>query len=139
MAPKLFKSYSIIPTAKRKEPVRVDWRCYAFQPGRKMGLLTEEEACWLRGYLEKWHGFSLVVEEYCENEKSSGIFIEELTEYDDLELIPVRLNPMTNVEFNYPIFGYVISFPLDNVSNAGDLLRLMGNKSELDDLKGRRS
>jgi hypothetical protein len=136
MAPKLFKTYSIIPTAKRKELVRVDWRCYAFQRGRKVGLLTEKEVCWLKKYLEERHGFSLIVEEYCDNEESSGVLLEELTGYDDLDLIPVRLNPMTDVEFAYPIFGYVISFPLDNVSTVEDLLHIMENKSELDDFNG---
>ncbi len=133
MAPKLFKTYSIIPTAKRKELVRVDWRCYASQRGRKMGLLTEEETCWLKKYLEERHGFSLVVEEYCENGGASGVFIEELTEYDDLELIPVRLIPKTETEFHHNIFGYVISFPLDNVSSVEDFLHIMEDKNEQDD------
>ncbi len=125
MVQKLFKAHSIIPTAKRKEPVRVDWRCYAFQVGRKMGLLTEEEAYWLKGYLEEKHGFSLIVEEYYDDEESSAVLIEESSEYEDLELIPVRLKPITDVESPYHIFGYVISFPLDNVSSVDDLLKIM--------------
>ncbi len=129
MAQKLFKAYSIIPT-KRKEPVRVDWRSYAFYPGRKMGLLTEEETNWLRGYLKERHGFSLVAEEYCENEELSEAALEELAEFEDLELIPVRLNPVTDVEFAYHIFGYIISFPLDNISSVEQLLNIIGTKGE---------
>lgn len=134
---KLFKAHSIIPTAKRKKLVRVDWSSYAFYYGRKMGLLTEDEVIWLKKYLEKRHGFSLVVEEFCGDEESSGLLLDELTEYDDLELIPLRLNPLTDVEFTFPIFGYVISFPLENISGVEDLLKIMGKESELDDLKRR--
>lgn len=130
MTLKLFKAYSIIPTAKRKEPIRVDWRCYAFQHGRKMGLLTEKEICWLKKYLEDRHDFSLIAEEYCENEESATAMLEELAEFEDLELIPVRLNPVTDVEFAYHIFGYVISFPLDNVSSVDQLLNIIGTKGE---------
>ncbi len=130
MVQKLFKAYSIVPTAKRKDPVRVDWRCYAFKPGRRVGLLTEEEACWLSGYLKERHGISLIAEEYCENDKSSKTIIEELEDFEDLELIPVRLHPPTNVEFSHPIFGYVISFPLDNVSSVDELLNIIETKDE---------
>ena len=130
MVQKLFKAHSIILTSKKKEPVRVDWRCYDFRPGRKMGLLTEEEFCWLREYLEKRHEFSLVAEEYYEDEESSEAMIEELEEFEDLELIPVRLNPVTENDFAHHIFGYVISFPLDNISTVDELLTIIEFKDE---------
>lgn len=136
MAQKLFKAHSIIPAAKERKFVRVDWSSYAFYHGRKMGLLTEDEVGWLKKYLQKRHGFSLVVEEFCGNEDSSGLLLDELTEYDDLELIPVRLIPLTDTEFAYYIFGYVVSFPLDNVNSVEDLLNIMENENELDDFKG---
>jgi hypothetical protein len=136
MSQKLFKAHSIIPITKRKKLVRVDWSSYAFYYGRKMGLLTEDEVSWLKKNLEKRHGFSLVVEEFYGNEKSSGLLLDELTEYEDLELIPVRLIQKTEIECAYNIFGYVISFPLDNVSTVEDFLNVMDSKTESEDSQG---
>jgi hypothetical protein len=45
-----------------------------------------------------------------------------LKEY--LELIPVKLNPDTEVEFAFQIVGYVISYPLDSVDRIEDLLKV---------------
>ena len=92
---------------KTKQPVRVDWRCYARVVGRVAGYLTHEETVWLENYLKETYQISLQIE------RLEPPFENDYDEYEDIELTPVKLIQSSEIDFANQIFGYVVSFPLE--------------------------
>ena len=120
----LYKAYSIIPNLKTKELIRVDWRCYARVIDRVAGYLTREEVDWLGNYLKEAYQISLKIE------RLEPPFEDEFGEYEDIELTPVQLIRDSEIDFAKQIFGYVASFPLENVDSVNEFLKLIDEPSQ---------
>ena len=108
---------------KTKQPVRVDWRCYARVVGRVAGYLTHEETVWLENYLKETYQISLQIE------RLEPPFENDYDEYEDIELTPVKLIQSSEIDFANQIFGYVVSFPLENVDSVSEFLKLIDESS----------
>lgn len=117
----------MVPTDFRKEPVRVDWRCYAREIGRVGGLLTETEVNWLRQFLDEEYKISIETEEFKlpDHLEEARSLVEESENFEDLELLPVKLNAYSEHNFVRQIFGYIINFPMENVHTVDDLLKML--------------
>ncbi len=123
---KLYRAYSIVPDLRTKKQVRVDWRSYSRVVGRVAGYLTRDEVVWLEEYLDKTYKIALEFEELVPP-------FEDDRDYDDIELTPVQLLHDSEIDFAKHIFGYIVSFPLGNVSSVNEFLNMIAQSPEDED------